>query len=102
MDAAANLQNEDQQHPNVPTPLPEEPIPQAVEELPVDKREEVAPPSVEVAETTSKRPATVSSGGHDQASVDSGTVPAQGMRNTHADRPQWPDRTRKKFSKFPN
>ena len=75
----------------------------AVEELPVDMMEEVAPPPVEVAETTSQRPATVSRGGYDQASLDiDGTVPAQGMRNTYTGRPQRPERIRKKFSKFPN
>ena len=103
LDAAASLQDEDQQHPHVLPSLPEGPLPQTVEELPVDRMEEVAPPPVEVAETTSQRPATVSRGGHDQALLDiSGTVPAQGMRNTHTDRPQRPERIRKKLSKFPN
>ena len=43
---AADLQDEDQQHPRVPTPLPEVPLPQVEEEIPVDRREEVAPPTI--------------------------------------------------------
>jgi hypothetical protein len=100
--AAADLQYEDQRHPRIPTPLPEVPLPQVEEEIPVDRREEVAPPPVEVAEVTSQRPGPVSRGGPGQASLDSETGPARGMRNTQADRPQRPERTRKKLSKFDN
>ena len=59
--------------------------------------EEVTPPPVEVVDTTSQSPAPVSRGGQDKASLHtSGTVPAQGMRRTHTDRPQRPQRIRKK------
>ena len=103
LDGAASLQDEYKQHPHVLPSLPEEPLPQTVKELPLDRMEEVAPPPVEVAETTSRRPATGSRGGHDQALLGiSGTVPAQGMRNTHTDRPQRPKRIRKNLLKFPN
>ena len=100
--AAADIQDEDQRHPCVPTPLPEVPLPQVEEEIPVDRRKEVAPPPVEVAEATSQRPGPVSRGGPGQASLDSETGPARGMRNTQADRLQRPERTRKKLSKFDN
>ena len=75
---------------------------QVEEEIPVDRREEAAPPPVEVAEATSQRPGTVSRGGPSQASLNSETDPARGRDNTQADRPQRPERTRKKLSKFDN
>ena len=97
-----DLQDEDQRQPRVPAPLPEVPLPQVEEEVPVDRREEAAPPPVEVAEVTSQRPGTVSRGGPSQASLNSETAPARGRDNTQADRPQRPERTRKKLSKFDN
>ena len=100
--AAADLQDEDQRHPRVPTPLPEVPLPQVEEELPVDTREEAATPPVEVTEATSQRPGTVLRGGPSQASLNSETAPARGRDKTQADRPQRPERTRKKLSKFDN
>ena len=39
--AAVDLQDEDQRHPHVPTPLPEEPLPQVADKIPMDRREEV-------------------------------------------------------------
>ena len=100
--AAADIQDEDQRHPCLPTPLLEVPLPQVEEEIPVDRREEVAPPPVEVAEATLQIPGPVLREGPGQASLDSENVPARGMRNTQADRPQRPERTRKKLSKFYN
>ena len=72
------------------------------EGIPVDRREEAASPPVEVAETTFQRPITVSRGGPSQASLNSETAPARGRENTQADRPQQPERSRKKISKFDN
>ena len=87
LDAAASHQDGDQRHPHILPSPPEEPLPQTVDDLPVDMVEEVTPPPVEVVETTLKRPAPVSRGGQDKASLHiSGTVPAQGMRRTHTDR----------------
>ena len=100
--AAADLQDEDQRHLRVPAPLPEAPLPQVEEEVPVDRREEAAPPQVEVVEVTSQRPGTVLRGGPSQASLNGETAPARGRDNTQADRPQRPERTRKKLSKFDN
>ena len=101
LDTATSQQDGDQRHPNILPSPPEEPLPQTVEDLPEDMVEETTPPPVEVVETTSKRPVPVSRGGQDKASLHiKETVPVQGMRRTHTDRPQRPERIRKKCSKF--
>ena len=41
-------------------------------------------------------------GGPSQASLNGETAPARGRDNTQADRPQRPEKTRKKLSKFDN
>ena len=85
--AAADLQDEDQRHPCVPAPLPEAPLPQVEEEVPVNRREEAAPPPVEVVEVKLQRPEMALRGGHRQASLNSETGPTRGRDNTQADQP---------------